>query len=31
MMEDEEDLEQLDLLFEPFLINRNFVEKYQQD
>jgi hypothetical protein len=31
MMEDKEELEQLDLLFDPFLISRDFVEKYQQD
>ncbi len=31
MMEDEEELEQLDLLFSPFLINKDFVEKYLAD
>ena len=31
MMEDAKQLEQLDLLFEPFLIDEAFVEKYQED
>lgn len=31
MMEDAEQLKQLDLLFEPFLISRDFIEKYLED
>lgn len=31
MMEDAEQLEQLDLLFEPFLIDEEFVNEYKQD
>lgn len=31
MMEDAEQLEQLDLLFEPFLVDEEFVDEYKQD